>query len=238
MNQFEFKFIFSNKNIGLYSSITSNVRKYINTHEKVIVVEDDLVLDKNFLNFMLSNLQYYKDFDNIFQISGHSFLDFWNQDNAILPITTTWGWATWKRAWKFFNLDVESITSSLKDQKFQHLFNLENRFNYAKMLSDRIELKNDSWGIVWWYNVFMNKGLVSYPRYSLVKNIGFDGSGVNYNKRYINFLHKKKFLKNKSFINFDLSKSLDVNSLFEKEYLSQMQKDLNLNFRNIFRLNV
>ena len=37
----------------------------------------------------------------------------------------------------------------------------------------------DSWAIRWQASAFLNDKLTLYPRDSLVKNIGFDGSGVH-----------------------------------------------------------
>jgi len=60
-------------------------------------------------------------------------------------------------------------------------FDLDGAYAYTTMLEDRLAGKNDSWGILWWYRVFRAGGLVLYPRYSLVRNDGFDGSGTHWN---------------------------------------------------------
>jgi hypothetical protein len=39
--------------------------------------------------------------------------------------------------------------------------------------------KIDSWGICWHLSVFLRKGLVLYPRQSLVQNFGVDDSGAH-----------------------------------------------------------
>ena len=66
--------IFKSKvNKGLAESIIDGVSKIIKTHGKVIVLEDDLVVSKNFLNFMNEALDYYYKHPKVFSISGYSF---------------------------------------------------------------------------------------------------------------------------------------------------------------------
>ena len=65
--------IFSSKiNQGLSKSIIKGISKVINIHKKVIVLEDDLVTSKNFLDFMNLSLNFYEDFKKISSISGFS----------------------------------------------------------------------------------------------------------------------------------------------------------------------
>jgi hypothetical protein len=45
------------------------------------------------------------------------------------------------------------------------------------MLEDQIAGKNDSWAIRWDASIFLADRLSLYPGASLVRNIGFDGSG-------------------------------------------------------------
>ena len=95
-------------------------------------------------------------------------------ETVLLPYISTWGWATWKEKWEYFsmnNVDRDIISKS----KF-----LKNRFNLANY--DYISILNNnqnSWGILWYYTIFIKNGLNVFPSKSLVKNIGFDGSGEN-----------------------------------------------------------
>ena len=92
---------FRDDNAGLARSIISGVHMLTEEHGNVIVIEDDLVLAPGFLAYMSAALRRYADEPSVYQISGHAF------DTpelagatkaAFLPFTTTWGWATWRRA--------------------------------------------------------------------------------------------------------------------------------------------
>ena len=60
-------------NKGLAKSIIGGVTKILEEYGKVIVVEDDLVLSPYFLQYMNDALDYYKDDQKIWSISGYSF---------------------------------------------------------------------------------------------------------------------------------------------------------------------
>ncbi len=59
------------------------------------------------------------------------------------------------------------------------------RFNYGKTLLFHNQLEANisgeikTWAILWYATVNFNKGLCLTPKYSLVNNIGMDGSGVH-----------------------------------------------------------
>jgi hypothetical protein len=100
-------------------------------------------------------------------------------DAFFLPLTTTWGWATWERAWDVFNWDADDSRQMLVDKDMRRRFNLDNSYPYDELLRNRLNARNDSWGILWWYAVFKVSGLVLHPRQSLAWNGGFDNSGVH-----------------------------------------------------------
>lgn len=169
-------------NFGLAKSISDGVSDLAKKFGRVIVLEDDLVPSQDFLNFMLEGLEKYKTAKNVFQISGCLLAETLHvkSDGVFLPLTTTWGWATWDHAWKQFR-ELTSRDRKLLDEdyNFRHRFSAEGAVNYVSMLDDRLAGRNDSWGIFWWFQVARNNGLVLYPRTSLIWNGGFDASGVH-----------------------------------------------------------
>lgn len=172
------------QNIGLANSIISGVTEICDRYGKIIVIEDDLVLSPYFLKFMNASLDLYKNESRVMQVSGYIFpvnLDIVKTDTLFLPFTTSWGWATWKRAWDCFdpssiNNDYEIIKNNVK-RKCQ--FNLNNSYPYFDILNAQINHKIDSWAIRWYLATFLLNGLTLYPKFSLVENIGFDGSGTH-----------------------------------------------------------
>ena len=168
-------------NRGLARSVVDGVSELCDSHGRVIVVEDDFLLSTSFLDYMLSALDRYENESNVYQICGYMFpiRHAPEPDAFFLPLTTTWGWATWSRAWKIFDWNAPQAEKLLRDPEVRRRFNLNDAYPYAEMLERRLRNENDSWGILFWWAVFKAGGLVLHPRKSLVWNGGFDASGTH-----------------------------------------------------------
>lgn len=179
--QFTAEVIERAENIGLARSIVTGVTEQCQKYGKAIVLEDDLVVSPDFLDYMLLSLERYKKSANVYQISGFMFpVQHPSYPDAFfLPLTTTWGWATWERAWDVFNWDADDSLQMLENKAIRRRFTLDNSYPYDEILKNRLKTQNDSWGILWWYAVFKVSGLVLHPRQSLVWNGGFDNSGIH-----------------------------------------------------------
>jgi GT2 family glycosyltransferase len=170
-----------NENRGLARSIVGGVSELCNRNGRVIVLEDDMMVGPRFLDYMLLALDRYQDDERVCQISGYMFpVRHPSQPDAFfLPLTTTWGWATWQRAWRLFQWDVSSALPVLRDAAVRRAFDLDGAYPYSAMLEDCIAQRNDSWGIRWWWSAFVSQKLTLHPRQSLVWVGGFDGTGTH-----------------------------------------------------------
>lgn len=168
-------------NFGLAASVIDGVSRLCNEHGRVIVLEDDLVTSPHFLEYMNTALDRYEDTRQVMQISGYMFpVDFATTTDAVfLPMTTSWGWATWQRAWQHFDSTSMGYEILKKDSNLRHQFNLGGYYNYFGMLEHQLLGKVDSWAIRWYLSVFMQNGLTLFPVKTLVENKGFDGSGTH-----------------------------------------------------------
>lgn len=168
-------------NLGLAKSIVNGVSQLCESYGRVVVLEDDLVVAPDFLHFMASALERYEDDPEVMQVGAYTIAPPKDRgaDAFLLPVTTTWGWGTWARAWKKFSWTPEGWPATQGDSEWLFRFEINGAGNYVSMLEDRIAGRNDSWGILWWYAVSRAGGEVVYPMHSLVWNGGFDGSGVH-----------------------------------------------------------
>ncbi len=175
------KIIERDKNWGLANSIIDGVTSVVNQHGRIIVLEDDLVVTPHFLDFMNRALDKYENEQQVIQVSGYMFpvkLDI-EEDALFLPLTTSWGWATWQRAWQLFDPDAKGYVQVKADLALRKRFNLDGAYDYFSMLEGQLAGRVDSWAIRWYLATFLLGGLTLYPRQSLVLNAGFDGSGTH-----------------------------------------------------------
>lgn len=169
-------------NRGLARSIIGGVSRLCEEFGRVIVVEDDLVVSPQFLTYMNAALDRYSQDERIMQISGYMFpiTAFSDRTDAFfLPFTTSWGWATWARAWKHFDATANGWERLEQDASLRHRFNLHGSFDYFHMLKLQLAGAVDSWAIRWYWSVFKKHGVILYPPFTLVKNEGFDGTGTH-----------------------------------------------------------
>lgn len=168
------------ENWGLARSVIDGVTSIVKKYGQVIVVEDDLVVTPYFLKFMNDALDIYRDEPRIGHIQAYDFTnDPTLPDTFLIKFTGSWGWATWERAWKYFNPDGKALLEQLERQKMTYTFDFNGKYGYTRMLRRQIEGKNDSWAIRWNASLFINNILSLNVGKSLVQNEGFDGSGTN-----------------------------------------------------------
>jgi hypothetical protein len=168
------------KNMGLAGSIIEGVTEIVNRYGRAIVLEDDLVLSPQFLNFMNDALEVYKNVPKVMHISGYMFpVKGKLPETFFYRATSCWGWATWKRAWVKFEPNSYKLLTKIKSEKLRWRFDIEGLMNYYNMLKRQAKGEIDSWAIRWYASVFLNGGLCLHPGKSLVNNIGHDGTGVH-----------------------------------------------------------
>lgn len=200
----------SSSNNGLANSVINGINDILKKYNKVIVLEDDLVLTDTFLEYMNNSLTKYENNFEVFQISAHTFVTSEKNSAMFLPFTTSWGWGTWKRAWDKLDIDSIGWENLLKDRDLRYRFNLSGVYKYDKMLLNQMNGLINSWAIRWYWTVFNNNGLVLFPPYSLVENVGFDGSGTH-GKGFFRYFRKPLNLKKYSEIIYPKEIVIDVN---------------------------
>lgn len=168
-------------NWGLARSIQSGVSYLCERHGRAIVVEDDLVLAPTFLRYMNDALDRYQDDERVMQVSGHMFPVAVPsaEDAFFMPFTTSWGWATWERAWRKYDPDARRYSDVRDDRNVRRAFDLDGAYPYFRMLERQQRGEVDSWAIRWYLSVFWERGLTLFPVKTLVQNRGFDGSGTH-----------------------------------------------------------
>lgn len=173
------------KNFGLSQSIVSGVAEVVSVHGRVIILEDDLVSSRYFLNFMNEALEYYENEPKVISVHGYVY-----PVHAALPDTfflrgaDCWGWGTWKRGWDLFEPDGEKLLNEIRDRNLERDFDFDGNYPYTKMLKDQTRGKNDSWAIRWHASAYLSGKLTLYPGRSLVRNIGVDNSGTHSGKTF------------------------------------------------------
>ena len=170
----------SDANRGLADSIVAGVQRVLAEHGRVIVLEDDIVTSPGFLEFMNRGLELYADDEKVMHLSGYMYpLDLPTRGTAFLRILSCWGWATWARAWRHYEADVEAHLKRFNSPDRIRKFNIEGHADFHRQLLDNRSGRIRSWAVRWYASWLAEGGLTLFPTQSLVRNIGHDGSGIH-----------------------------------------------------------
>ena len=213
----------SDINQGLANSIINGVTTVVNKFGKIIVLEDDIVPSRGFLKYMNVALNLYEDNENVGCIHAWNYHLPKNKianTTFFLKGTDCWGWGTWKRTWKLFNPDSTFLYNEIKNKNLIADFNRKHTINYYKMLEDQMNQLIESWAIRWDASLLIAEKYCLYPFAPLVKNIGFDNTGVHCGN--LNIIQKP--IKTLKINKIDVADSSWFYDLYKKYYIDSLEQ--------------
>ena len=176
------KIIENPQNKGLAKSIIEGVTKVLEEYGKIIVLEDDCACSSHFLKYMNSCLDFYKDNKKIGAISGYApQIDFpkdYKEDvfTAYRSCSCTWG--TWADRWENVDWELKEFSDFCKNPKLIKKLNSNGNDRFMRLYR-QTKGNGSSWSVRFGAHLVKNDWLTIYPRYSYIKNIGCDESGVH-----------------------------------------------------------
>jgi hypothetical protein len=170
---------YSEINLGLRMRISSGLNWVFEQVDEAIILEDDCVPNSSFFYFCEELLQRYKNDDRIMVISGNNFQKGQQRTNYSYYFSRynhCWGWATWRRAWEFYD-DKMYLWPKVRDGNWlMDIHDQDTRVvNFWKDIFQNVYKRElDSWAYCWTFACWMQSGLTIIPNVNLVSNIGFD----------------------------------------------------------------
>lgn len=179
--------LYLEKNIGI-DRIHEVISWFFEHNETGIVLEDDIVPNISFFNFVDELLEHYKNNGKVKFITGSNFISHKYKSNKnsyhFTNIPSFWGWATWRNEWQAidFNL-VNTISENDYISILKEKFTRDGDFNYFKRLYDFQRTGSQIGGdqkIM--FNVWAQKGVCIVPSKNLISNIGINHEHANSKK--------------------------------------------------------
>lgn len=176
---------YSDVNLGCKIRVSSGLDWVFTQTDRAIILEDDCVPDQSFFKFCDYLLDYYKDNSSIMHISGN----FFHQNNPkfnekasyfFSKIPHIWGWATWSRAWKKYDVGLIKWPALKKNNSLIKKFNNNGAYEYWSKIWDQYYSNQiDSWDGQWFFACLSNDGISINPTKNLISNIGFSESATH-----------------------------------------------------------
>jgi hypothetical protein len=172
----EVKTLFRPTNLGCKLAVSEGISWFFEHEDCGIILEDDCLPDLSFFNFCAAMLAAYRDDARIMQISGTNFIGRYTPDPQYSYFFSKyggiWGWASWRRAWKHFDLSPEKYRQAKASETLKGF--LGNAYAWRMSLYEQVFEKNlDTWDYQWSFARAINSGLSIVPAVNLVSNIGF-----------------------------------------------------------------
>lgn len=167
---------FSDKNLGCKIGVSTAIDWFFSRVDEGIVLEDDCIPDPSFFSFCGELLERYRTDDRVMHIGGTTFLDAAETSEPgasyhFSRIAHIWGWATWKRAWEAYDIDMKGLDGMKKDFPYARYW-----IGLFKHVRDK---KIDTWDAQWAYSIRAKGGLAITPQTNLIENIGFDADATH-----------------------------------------------------------
>lgn len=180
----EANYLFRTEHLGCKLAVSGAISWFFEQVEAGIILEDDCLPIASFFYFCQDLLLKYKNQSNIFHISGSNFqygLLRGSGSYYFSKYAHIWGWATWRRAWQQYDLNLNHWDSFKDSISFNNLFDDTSEKKYWTKKFNQYASNtsiNNTWDFQWIYTIWKSNGLAVTPQKNLVKNIGF-GGGTN-----------------------------------------------------------
>ncbi len=178
---------FSENNLGCAKRGATGFSWVFDNVDECIFLEDDCLPNISFFKFCDELLQKYKHDTRIMLISGTNQLEKWEKSKYSYHFSKfggIWGWASWKRAWKYYDFDIKLWNEENVKNVLKHRLNF---FQYIsrKSIYDDIynkKAKFSSWAYQWGFARIIQSGLAISPSVNLITNIGAGIEATNTKK--------------------------------------------------------
>ncbi len=175
----EIKTLFRDENLGCKNAISSAIDWFFENETEGIILEDDVVPNEDFFTFCEYNLEKYSSDDRVMMITGTNYLSNENCDYTYFFSRhyTIWGWATWRRAWKLYDVNMDYWDNADVKDDIRYINNSNFIWKHFKFTFDSLTTTYiNTWDIQWVFTCLINNGLCVTPKVNLVTNIGIEGT--------------------------------------------------------------
>lgn len=172
----------SPENRGLAASVIAGVSEVLAQYGRVIVLEDDSVASPYFLRFMNGALTAFETDRRVGAVAGYtpslSFPASYTADIFTCWRSCSCAWATWQDRWENVDWTPGAINAFYKEPSLIRRLNADGADRFLRFYR---QTKGDagSWSVRFGAHLVKNGMLTVYPRYSLIRNIGCDETGVH-----------------------------------------------------------
>ena len=170
----ELRTLVRDTNLGCREAVSSGIDWFLTEEPDGVILEDDTVPSRLFLEYARELLHHYRSDDRIAMISGTNLLGAWPAESSyFFGDGGVWGWATWRRAWTSADATF-SIWDDREARRRARAFYGEADWHRLRPAFEAVRRgKIDTWDYQWSFIRASRGQLSTIPTRNLVRNIGF-----------------------------------------------------------------
>ena len=173
------------ENLGARRRYSSGVDWVFSEVDEAIVLDDDCLPDPTFFGFCEELLARYRDDPRVMMVCGTNYLERWQDDRQSYHFSCyggVWGWATWKRAWRHYDVTLSGWGDERVRARVREFVADDEQYAIQARRFDRLygdATDRHSWDLPWSLARLSHGGLTVVPAVNLVENLGnTDGRGL------------------------------------------------------------
>jgi hypothetical protein len=175
---------YSDINLGCKVRPATGIDWVFQQVEAAIILEDDCLPDPTFFTFCDELLEKYKYDTRLMAIAGSNFQFESKRTNDSYYFSRyphCWGWATWRRAWQFFDVDMKIWPNVREGNWLRDILDSDSEVAFWQKNFDSIcdRSVTSVWDYQWTFACWIQNGLTILPNVNLTSNIGF-GDGATH----------------------------------------------------------
>ena len=174
---------FARTNLGCKNRVAGGLDWVFQQVDRAIVLEDDCLPHPTLFPFFAEMLDRFADDARVMMVTGTNATASWKLDRQSYHFSycgSIWGWATWRRAWSYYDVAMRLWNDPEARQRMIDVFALPELYeSRLKAYGEVAAGKVDTWDMQWSFARIIQSGLSVVPAVNLVSNLGF-GPGATH----------------------------------------------------------
>jgi len=237
---------FASENLGNRRRVSSGLDWVFERCSEAIVLEDDCLPCASFFSFCSTMLERFRDDERVMHISGDNFDGKTHWGGASYYFSRypfTWGWASWKRAWRHYDVNLAAWPAAQSERRLESVFENPVEIRYWTDIFNKLYRGEiDTWDYQWLFSCWRRGGLSVLPNKNLVTNIGVGEDAAHFTSYHITtgvpthelgeLVHPKTVIRNKKADQSSFGKHIAVGPEYQNHaWLRNIRKKLALRTR-------
>ena len=167
----------ADENLGCRRRVSSGLDWVFSRVDRAVILEDDCIPARSFFRFCDDLLDRYEHDARVMSLCGTNLVPAMKPGPESYYFSRNcyvWGWATWRRAWAHFDVEMTQWPAFRDEGRLQWVVPDDAiRRSYERNFQAVYDQELDSWAFAWRFACWSQSGFTVLPVENLISNVGF-----------------------------------------------------------------